>query len=195
MLPALRDAYHRLLVPGAPTVPQGGRIFVVPIAAPALRRYQSADGSHAGGVLLPVRLCELMATDNEARYLATPMDTGLGFDFGTHPSAFARAVNAHVSVQISAAEATVDAIGVWWDLDLGDGRACYSTSPAAQSVQGFQNHWSPCVTILAESFVVTAGTTMHMQVCCDGHTDLKVHTCSLNLSCLVVWYVSESTTK
>lgn len=187
VLPTVRDAWDRLLKPGAKVLPSGARIMAVLVQSSDIRAMHHMSEvrhtSDTSGSLLsredtssscpgsrsePVRIQSL----EDLKFLSAPF-VAFDFDFSSQeglPPIEGRRCT--IDVDITTSGSTVDIV-YWWDAVLCGGcneeeDIVYSTDPSSQS---WQDHWLHAAHPLSTTVSVEDGETVNIQV---HHNEVEV---------------------
>ncbi|GKY91114.1 hypothetical protein MPSEU_000084200 [Mayamaea pseudoterrestris] len=203
VLPALQDAWDRLLDPEAAMVPQGARVYVAAVQGAWIQDLygpqarvgnaasisyatslpQSNDASacswmlDASEVVYPVHAHHvfLSESDSNCRMLTGAKQV---MDVSFLRDALLsgqQATSGKVTLTCTQA-GTIHGILVWWELDLWDG-IVYSLDPSAMDASRWQDHWKPCVHTIVDNRNVSIGDSITVEVAHD-RTRIFVSICN-----------------
>ena len=170
-IPAMRDAWERLLTPECHVLPQRARIWAQ--LAETTLSLAPVDGSRPPGP----RFCPIQATRLlRERTIQPRSDPFVLFEFDvtskdTIPPPVGRERTITVTTKYSNEEdsssTTIDAVLVWWDIEVYKGLS-YSTDPSSAP---FQDHWHPCLHWCSTSSNVSCGDEVTLQA---EHDDYRL---------------------
>lgn len=146
ILPTLRDAWQRLLKPGALMIPSQAKLYAQVLTGGAVAQFsQSPDDNHEMKLpvesepgCIPVHAAPLLA---QAKTLTGPHEV-LQLDFRSESAMPDPAGGSSVSRMNAVTDGVAQGVLIWWDLEIGTGK-WYSSLH-----EDWQDHWQQGLCLL-----------------------------------------------